>query len=77
MVLPWVPAPAKVSSPSPKCASILARCQMRSPRSCAATSSGLFGRMAVDTTTTGSPSGTFPGACPMDTGTPASFSCLV
>lgn len=36
--------PHSVSSPSPRRASILARCRMRSPRSCAAISSGLFGR---------------------------------
>ena len=77
VVLPCVPATASVSSPSPRRASILARCQMRSPRSCAAISSGLFGRMAVDTTTVGSPSGTFSAAWPMATGMPASFSCLV
>ena len=77
VVLPCVPATASASSSSPRRASILARCQMRSPRSCAAISSGLFGRMAVDTTTVGSPSGTFSAAWPMATGMPASFSCLV
>ena len=84
VVLPCVPATASVSRSRPRCASICARCQMASPRSLAAMSSGLLSRMAVDTTTTSGaassrpgPPGRLAGSWPMRTSMPAAFSCLV
>ena len=76
MVLPCVPATAITRRPAMTDASAAARCTTRIPRRVASASSGLSGRMALDTTSV-SPAPRWPrwpGACPMYTLAPSSRS---
>ena len=73
VVLPWVPATAIALRPSMTEASAAARCSTRSPRCRASTSSGLSGRIAVDTTSVSAPA-RLEAACPTVTRAPSAAS---
>src|ERR1700722_1828586 len=73
VVLPWVPAIAMPCRSSMRLASAVARCNTRTPRLRAATSSGLSGRIADDTTIVSTPV-TWSALCPSVTSAPSSAS---